>query len=84
LGSKVVIYNPDAREVSVLNATAAAVWEMCDGETPLVDAVARLKSRFRIEEARDVRADVASVLSTLSGRGLLHASGGSSPGEAPG
>jgi len=71
LGGKVVLYNPDSREVSVLNATAAAVWELCDGNTPVADAVARLKGRFRIAEARDVEADVATVLRTLSRRGLL-------------
>lgn len=71
LGAKVVLYNPDAREVSVLNATAAAVWEMCDGETPLADAVARLKARFHAAETRDVQADVTAVLQTLSRRGLL-------------
>src|SRR5439155_16671443 len=75
LGAKVVLYNPEVREVSVLNATAAAVWEMCDGATPLADAVTRLKARFRIAETRDVAADVAAVLQTLSGRGLLRLSG---------
>jgi len=75
LGAKVVLYNPEVREVSVLNATAAAVWEMCDGATPLADAVTQLKDRFRIAEARDVAADVAAVLQTLSGKGLLRASG---------
>jgi len=75
LGAKVVLYNPEVREVSVLNATAAAVWEMCDGATPMVEAVARMKSRFRIAETRDVAADLTAVLQTLSGRGLLRASG---------
>jgi Coenzyme PQQ synthesis protein D (PqqD) len=75
LGAKVVLYNPEVREVSVLNATAAVVWEMCDGATPMADAVTRMKSRFRIAETRDVAADVTAVLQTLSGRGLLRASG---------
>jgi hypothetical protein len=71
LGGKIVLYNPDAREVSVLNATAAVVWELCDGETPMADAVDRLKARFRSAETRDVEADVTKVLRTLSQRGLL-------------
>jgi hypothetical protein len=84
LGAKVVLYNPEVREVSVLNATAAAVWEMCDGATPLADAVTRLKARFRIAETRDVAADVAAVLRTLSGKGLLGASGASLTGDMVG
>jgi hypothetical protein len=67
----VVLYNPEVREVSVLNATAATGWEMCDGATPLTEAVARLKARFHIAETRDVAADVAAVLQTLAVRGLL-------------
>ena len=46
----------------------------------LAEAVTRLKTRFRIAEARDVAADVAAVLQTLSGKGLLRASG-MSPAE---
>jgi hypothetical protein len=71
-----VLYRPDSREVSVLNATAAAVWEMCDGSTPVADAVARIHARFRVEESRDVSEDVTAVVHTLSQRGLLEASAG--------
>jgi hypothetical protein len=71
LGAKVVLYNPDVREVSVLNATAATVWDLCDGQTPLADVITRLRARFHIAESRDVEADVTTVLHTLARRGLL-------------
>jgi hypothetical protein len=73
LGSRLVLYHPDTREVSVLNATAAAVWELCDGRTLLADVVTRLQARFRIEEARDVTADVTAELRTFAERGLISA-----------
>ena len=81
LGSKLVLYNPGSREVSVLNATAAAVWELCDGETPVADAVARLQTRFRGAGTRDLGADVAAVVQMLSERGLLSAPRDRAPEE---
>jgi hypothetical protein len=57
----------------VLNATAAAVWELCDGRTLLAAVVTRLQARFRIEEARDVTADVTAVLRTFLERRLIGA-----------
>jgi len=70
LGAKLILYNPESREVSVLNASAAAVWELCDGETPVAVAVGRLQSRFRIATPRDLQADVTAVLRMLAQRGL--------------
>src|SRR5262249_1901239 len=81
LGSKLVLYNPGSREVSVLNATAAAVWELCDGQTPVAEAVARLQTRFRVDGTRDLKADVAAVVQMLTERGLLSASRDRAPEE---
>jgi hypothetical protein len=75
LGRKLVLYNPESREVSVLNATAAIVWELCDGQTPVAEAVARLRARFRVAESRDVTEDVAAVVRTLTRQGLLREAG---------
>ncbi len=72
LGARLVVYNPDSREVSVLNPTAAAVWELCDGVTPVASAVAALRARFRVDASRDVAADVDAVVRTLTERGLVH------------
>jgi hypothetical protein len=71
LGARLVLYHPVSREVSVLNATAAAVWEMCDGATPVADAVERLRQRFHVGDTRDVAGDVAAVVRTLVERGLV-------------
>lgn len=74
LGARLVLYHPVSREVSVLNATAAAVWEMCDGAMPMADAVEQLRQRFHVGETRDVAGDVAAVVRTLAEKGLVSCS----------
>src|SRR5688500_3244365 len=83
LGGKLVLYNPASREVSILNATAALVWELCDGETPVTAAVERLQLRFRAAASRDVAADVAAVLRTLAQRGLVSDPASGRAGDGP-
>jgi hypothetical protein len=79
LGSRLVLYHPATPEVSVLNATAAAVWELCDGKSRVTDAVDALRARFRVPASHDLERDVAATLATLSGRGLLSVPDGGSP-----
>lgn len=81
LGTRLVLYHPGSREVSVLNATAAAVWAMCDGCTSLAEAAARIRERFRVPVERDVARDVTAVTRTLTERGLLHTSSMAPAGE---
>jgi len=40
-----VVYDPDSGAVHILNATAVAIWELCDGQTDpreMVDAICGL------------------------------------------
>jgi pyrroloquinoline quinone biosynthesis protein D len=51
-----------------LNATAAAVLELCDGERSLFDIVGELSSRY---SGADVRDDVEDLVSRLARLGLV-------------
>jgi pyrroloquinoline quinone biosynthesis protein D len=51
----------------VLNPTAHAVLEMCDGQRAVTDIVKTLGERYNA----DVRADVNELLSNLSDKGLV-------------
>ena len=72
LGREWVLYDPGSRKVHVLNATAALVWELCDGEH---DAVAMARAlRQTVADPPDddtVREDVADALATFRDEGLL-------------
>jgi pyrroloquinoline quinone biosynthesis protein D len=51
-----------------LNATAALVLELCDGERSLDDIVGELSARY---EGADVRDDVRELVDGMAQRGLL-------------
>ena len=51
-----------------LNATAAAVLELCDGERSLDDIVGTLAARYG---GADVREDVRGLLDAMAGRGVV-------------
>ena len=52
----------------VLNETAAAVLELCDGERTLEEIVDTLSERF---DGADVRNDVESLVAAIAERGLV-------------
>ena len=51
-----------------LNATAAEVLELCDGERSLDDIVGALAARY---EGADVRDDVVELVDAMAQRGLV-------------
>jgi len=67
-GSK--LYDADGRQVCVLNESALALWELCDGATApeeMVDAV-RIACGLAREEAE---ADIARTLQALTEAGIV-------------
>jgi pyrroloquinoline quinone biosynthesis protein D len=51
-----------------LNATAAAVLELCDGERSIDDVVGALASRY---DRADVRDDVRELIDAMARKGLV-------------
>ena len=70
-GQETLLYDPVADAVHALNRTAAAVWEMCDGQHTPADMAAHLCARFAIAPGRDVAADVQTALARFGQEGLL-------------
>ncbi len=53
-----------------LNATAAALWLLCDGETSVAEIVTAATSFF-VAPADTISGDVAQALDALAAQGLL-------------
>ncbi len=68
LDDELLVYDPRDHRVHCLNATARAVWEHCDGRTP-VEAIAREVARELGAPADPDLADLA--LARLAEAGLL-------------
>lgn len=61
---------PHAPDEYLLNTTAFALWELCDGETTGAEMVLAVCALFGAEPAQ-IRHDVTTVLSELSRARLL-------------
>jgi uncharacterized protein len=70
LDGEKVVYEPTSHEVVVLNATAARIFELCDGERTVGEILASLEHEFEAPEAV-LRADLAATLTDLRARRLL-------------
>ena len=64
------VYNPNTGTLHLLNASALAIWELCDGKTTgqeMAGAVAELTT-LALDAARE---DVATALDELARWGLI-------------
>ena len=67
-----VLYDPDRKLLHVLNATSAAVWHACDGETPrsvLADEILELFDQ--VPERAQVIEDIEEAIERFATEGLL-------------
>jgi hypothetical protein len=70
LDDRLLIYNPNGGDVVELNASAALVVQLCDGERT-VGAIAKLISDAFPGAASDIAIDIPSVVQELVGDGML-------------
>jgi hypothetical protein len=70
---RAVLVTAAEEEVGVLDATAAALWELCDGETSVDEIVDAVCSVWAVDRAIAVR-DVELTLDRLAAEGFLEPS----------
>jgi len=78
---EVVVATPDQREALVLNATGAAVLELCDGSRSVDDIVDFICSTLGGADESRVRADVEPLLRRLRAAGIVYDACGPQPTE---
>lgn len=72
LGDETLLYDADGGMIHVLNATAQAIWSLCDGEHTVESIVQTLATQFNFGgQQLDLRRDVVDTLATFSQKGLL-------------
>ena len=64
------IYNAETETLHLLNDSARAIWELCDGDTT-PEEMARAVSELTGVDYDDAREDIASTLIKLSSLGLF-------------
>ncbi|MBN1593743.1 MAG: PqqD family protein [Candidatus Coatesbacteria bacterium] len=71
MGNETLLYNSENDKVTVLNKTAAAVWERCDGKHTIEQIAEDLRKAFNAPEDCDVASDVEAAIKTLREDGIL-------------
>jgi PqqD family protein of HPr-rel-A system len=69
-GDQTAVYDPDTTRFHMLNPTALAIWEACDGETTVAEIIEAVIELTDAETARATE-DVTRALQNLLDAGLL-------------
>ena len=69
-GDEAVLVDRSSEAVHVLNDTALALWQLCDGETTVEEMVVAAVGLFDAQERRLER-DVLDALDAMASRGIL-------------
>jgi hypothetical protein len=72
LGDETVLYHQDGSAIHVLNRTALAIWELCDGAHTVQEMDQSIRSIFDLPNPQvDVAGDIERTLSLFRDKGLL-------------
>ncbi|MCI0469408.1 MAG: PqqD family protein [Nitrospirae bacterium] len=67
---EMVVFDPEGDEVHLLNLTAAAAFEMCDGTLSIDEIIANIKSAAKKTDSL-VESDIHKLFSELSEKKIL-------------
>jgi hypothetical protein len=70
-GAETALLDLESRQVTSLNATAAAIWYLCDGVRDLAAISGEVSRVFPQVDRTVIEADVARTIAMLQERGLL-------------
>jgi len=73
VGGELILCEPDVEQVHFLNATAAAIWLLCDGRHAAADIADELATLFELDQPA-AESDIRETLADLLKAGLLRAS----------
>jgi hypothetical protein len=68
---ELVLYDVRRQRVHVLNSTAAATWQLCDGEHTRADIVGALSTHYPGENRSAIEQDIVEVLELFGVEELL-------------
>ena len=70
VGQEAILHDRRNGRAHVINASAAHIWELCDGQNTLDQVVSAFAATYALPEA-DVRADVQYILTKFHDLGVL-------------
>lgn len=70
-GDEILVRDAESGQIHFLSASAAIIWECCDGATTAAQCMEKIRARFDVPGGTDLLADVRATVASLSDRGLL-------------
>ncbi len=70
VGQEAILHDRRNGRAHVINASAAQIWELCDGQNTLDQVVSAFAAEYGLPEA-DVQADVQYILTKFHDLGVL-------------
>lgn len=71
IADETLLVDADGKAVHVLNPTAFAIWQRCDGQHTPADIAAALREAFAVSDNTDLAADVQQTLALLREKNLI-------------
>jgi PqqD family protein of HPr-rel-A system len=75
MDEEMIVIDPRAREVHLLNETAARIWDLLETPASVDELCAALADEYEGATPEALRAEVEGFVKDLSGKGLLAARG---------
>ncbi|MBN2208914.1 MAG: PqqD family protein [Candidatus Coatesbacteria bacterium] len=71
MGDETLLYNSANDKVTVLNRTAASVWELCDGKHTISQIADKISECYDTPDDCDVARDVVATIQMFRQDGIL-------------
>jgi len=71
IGSETLLCTTNGEEIHVLNATAALIWQLCDGLHNPQEMERSIREEFSVAAEMNVLADIENTLQILRSKNLL-------------
>jgi|GEM_PF-554568 len=77
LDGEAILYNPETRQVHILNKAALLVWQLCDGQHSIGDMVAAIADLYslsveeREREAISIEQDIQGIIHDFEIQGMI-------------
>ncbi len=71
IGNELVLYNAETKAIHVLNNTSSMVWEYCDGKHNLEMIENKIREKFKVSSAEDIKYDIRETLNKFNELGLI-------------
>jgi len=72
LGDETLIYDPEKENVHILNATAKAIWDLCNGENSIEDIQKNLINLFPGVSQDDLLSDISTTINDFKDKNIIN------------